>query len=313
MLSKKLFISAVSIIVCAGLVAGCAAKESSLNVATGIEKKAATIQEDSQVKVMAEFKTLLESSPKADTVIAWIDKNISSVSKKNASMLVTSLDEIQKQGLPKLEAKYNNSDTFQSKLSKLYKPGLDLNKLEYIQDDKELKDLLNETKDMGYKVEIAEGMFFPVMNYEFYKKYSTYVTSDIKDYINIMAVESNKMPAKDAALMIGWNEIIQRALVQEKFIRNYASSPKAGEVRDLLKKYLMFMLYGTNNTPLFSYDTKQMKPEAKAAYLNALKINGDSALMQTLGKYMDLLNKTNDKLTDAVEKFRKEAMESAVF
>jgi len=48
------------------------------------------------------------------------------------------------------------------------------------------------------------------------KKYSEYVTEDVKEYINIMAEESNNPPAKDAALVVGWDEVLKRALNQEK-------------------------------------------------------------------------------------------------
>jgi len=53
-------------------------------------------------------------------------------------------------------------------------------------------------------------MFFPVIDYEVYKKYSEYVTEDVKEYINIMAEESNNPPAKDAALVVGWDEVLKR-------------------------------------------------------------------------------------------------------
>lgn len=303
----------VSVIVGAGLLSGCTIKESSsTNVSTALQTNVTTVQEDKNIKVMADFKTLMGKGPKAEVLITFIDLNISNVSKENASMMVTSLEEIQKKGLPKLDEKYYNGETIQNKMSKVYKPGFDLNKLEDIL-DKELKDLLLETRDAGYRVETAEGMYFPIINYEFHKKYSMYVTLDIKNYIEIMAVESNKVPAKDAALMIGWDEVINRALTQEKFIRDHGSSSKASEMRQLLKKYLTFTLFGANNTPLFSYDSKIMVPDAKTTYLNAMKDNGDSKLIQVLRNYTDLLSKTNYKLTDAVDKFRKDAVESTTF
>ncbi|MHB1392218.1 MAG: hypothetical protein ACYCYE_03905 [Clostridia bacterium] len=41
-----------------------------------------------------------------------------------------------------------------------------------------------------------------------------------------------------------------------------------------------------------------------------MKDNGDSELMQMLGKYMEILEKSNYKLSDEVEKFRKDAVGS---
>ncbi|TEB15874.1 hypothetical protein Psfp_01817 [Pelotomaculum sp. FP] len=96
---------------------------------------------------------------------------------------------------------------------------------------------------------------FPIIDYSFYKKFSAFVTPDLKDYIDIMAEESDQVPAKDAALVIGWDEVLRRALNQEEFINAYKDSMKVDEVRELYKKYLTFTLYGLNNTPLFSYES----------------------------------------------------------
>jgi hypothetical protein len=193
-------------------------------------------------------------------------------------------------------------------MSEIYMVDFDLDKI-YDTEDAELKKLLTETKDMGYKVETAEGMFFPIMNYEYMKKFSPYASDDMKAYIDIMAVETNKVPAKDAALVIGWDEVIQRAMTQENFIKKYGSSARIESMRELQKKYLTFMLFGLNNTPLFSYDTKTMDPEAKETYTEAVKDNADSELMQLLGEYMEILEKSNYKLSDIADKFRKDAVE----
>ncbi|MHB1392219.1 MAG: hypothetical protein ACYCYE_03910 [Clostridia bacterium] len=48
--------------------------------------------------------------------------------------------------------------------------------------DAELKALLIETREMGYKVETAEGTFFPIMNYEYLKKFTPYALGDTKSY-----------------------------------------------------------------------------------------------------------------------------------
>lgn len=316
-LNKKAFLRSVSVlmsisvIVGAGLLSGCAAREASTDTSEVSGKDTAVNQEDSQAKIMAELTLLLGKSPKADEVIGFIDKNISQVSKEYASAMLSGLEATQKGGLPELEKKYFKGNAIQNKLSKVYKPGFDINKLEDIKDNG-LKDLLAETRDMGFKIETAEGSYFPIMNYEFYKKYSTYVTADMKDYIDIMAVETSKVPAKDAALVIGWEEVIKRASAQEKFIRNHENSAKLGDMKELHKKYLTFMLYGLNNTPLFSYDKKVMDDDAKEVYLEAVKNSEDSSLIKLLGEYMDLLKKTEYKLTDEVEKFRKEAVKNAI-
>ena len=84
-------------------------------------------------------------------------------------------------------------------------------------------------------METAEGMFFPVIDYEFYRRYLAYLDSDFREYIEIMSLESSEPPAKDAALVIGWDEVIERALRQEKFLISFPESSKVPEVKIFTK------------------------------------------------------------------------------
>ncbi len=312
-LDKKTVIRSISlgmstvVLVGAGLLTGCTTMAGSGNGnGNPPDKNPPVVEENKQDKIMPEFAALVAGNPKPDAIIEFIGNYIASVSRDNASTMLGELEKAQKNYLVKLEKKYY-PEALQSSLNKIYKPGFDLNKIDDIQ-DAELKSLLAETRDMGYRVETSEGMYYPIMNYEYLKKYSPYATEDSMEYINIMAVETNKVPAKDAALIIEWDEVIERALAQESFLKKYGSSAKVESIKELQKKYIIFMLYGLNNTPLFSYDTNTMEPEAKAVYAKAVEENSDSELMQMLGKYMELLEKSKYKFSEEIDTFRKNAV-----
>ena len=70
--------------------------------------------------------------------------------------------------------------------------------------------------------------------------------------------------------MIRWEEILNRALRQEEFIKEYGTSTQIKPMKELLKRYATFALFGANNTPLFSYDNKEMNSGAKEAYLKGI-------------------------------------------
>lgn len=306
MFDKKKVLRSVSlgmstvVLVGAGLLSGCAAVPD--NSVTP-----PAIQEDNKDKVMPEFFSLVGENPKPDVLIEFMEKNIASVSKDDAAKMIVELERAQQNYLPKLEEKYGEA-VVQESIGKLYNENFDLSKIDDTQDP-ELKSLLAETRDMGYKVETAEGTFFPILSYEYLKKFTSYASDDIKAYVDIMAVESGKVPAKDAALVIGWDEVVERALAQEDYIGKYDSSVKAGAVKELQKRYLTFMLYGLNNTPLFSYEDKTMDKEAREAYQKAVGENEGSELMKLLGDYLELAEKSGYKLTAEVDSFRKAAVE----
>ncbi len=267
-----------------------------------------SIKDDKDSKLMEDFKALTAGNASIVEYVGFIDTNISHVTTENADLMVSELEKRQKEYLAELDEKFYKGEKIQSYLSKAFSQSFDINDI-YKIEDAEIKELLNKTRDSGYKVETAEGMFFPVLDYEFYKKYSNHVTDDIKAYIDLMAVESDKTPAKDAALVINWEDILKRAIGQEAFIEKYKNSAKINEVRDLYKKYLTFALFGANNTPLFSYDLKKMVPDAQKAYMDALENSSQNEFNKTIKDFMELLKKENFKLTDEVEKFRKAAVE----
>lgn len=285
-------------------------KESKENIISNKDtiERTEVLTSDKQKAILDNLVDLANKNTSTDEVVKFVKDNISKVSKENASIMVSKLEEYQKKNLLKSEEKFSTSQAVQIKMSKVYKLDFDINKIDYIQ-DKELKDLLVEVRNSGYKIETAEGMYFPVLNYEIYKNYSIYVTEDLKDYIEIMAVESNKTPAKDGALMISWDELLQRALNQEKFINKYKNSIKINDIKELYKKYTTFVLYGTDNTPIFDYDTKILSPEAKVSYIKAIKTNNNSKLLSNIKGLFNILEKNNYKFTDEVESYRKSILE----
>lgn len=261
-------------------------------------------------KIMIEFETLMDREDVAvDEVIQYVNQHIDALSKKDATVMVRGIERIQKAGLPKLEKKFEN-EALQMELARVYREnGWRLDDFNGIQDEK-LRAILDEAAGNGYKVETAEGFFFPVIDYNFYDQYHQAVTLDFSAYLELMAVESDLTPVKDAALMISWEEVLNRALRQEKFIKEYAASTQVEAVEKLLKRYVTFALFGCNNTPLFSYETKEMNPEAKKAYLRRSWDEARGNFSALIKEYLKVLKANEYKLTQEVDQFRKNAIDS---
>ncbi|MHA0858033.1 hypothetical protein [Paenibacillus sp. CMAA1364] len=200
------------------------------------------------------------------------------------------------------------ADSIQNKLVKIYIPKDTLSTLIARTTNQELRNFLQGALDSGYKLETAEGMFFPEIDYERFAKYRPYVMNDIKTYIDIMAVESANPPAKDAALVISWEEITKRALSQEAFVQAHPNSNRTIQIDNLYQSYVINTAYGLNNTPLFDYDSHVMDAKAKDTYLSLLANSdiGNSGYLKKLQSFMDVLKSNNYKLNDSVQKHLKE-------
>lgn len=266
------------------------------------------VDEAEENGVMKEYENMLDDEINIKEFISFVDKNIGLLSPENATKLVVKLEELQKNYFAQLEDKYYTTEN-QTILFEAFKPEFNLENLKSEKmENAEVKALLKETEELGYKVETAEGLFFPIIDYGFYEKYSANVTKDMKDYISIMAMESEKVPAKDAALVISWDELFERLLNQEKFLDEHKDSVRFEEIKELYKKYVTYAIYGLNNTPLFDYEDNKMDDEAKAAYEKA--IAKDSQFSQTMKEYYELIKNNGYKLTEEVKNYRDEVIKS---
>lgn len=291
------------------------------------------LQAAREKKIMAGFTALMAGEdPTVAQVVVYLDEYIGAAGKEKAATMVLGLERVQQANLARWQQRYEDEE-LQNKLWQIYgdrwSPQEITGRAEKV--DEKLHELLQETIANGYKVETAEGQYFPVIDYTFYRRYHAAVPPELAAYLELMAVESEAPPVKDAALVIGWDEILRRAANQERFLRTsgaQAGGKEAGEgqeqgageyrtvitraVRKLLKRYLGFALYGCDNTPLFDYRTKAMNPEARRAYEEFLSRAGDDEedgeFSAEIKAYMDVLAENDYRLTPAVDAYREQVL-----
>ncbi|MBY9082194.1 hypothetical protein KIH86_19665 [Paenibacillus sp. HN-1] len=249
---------------------------------------------------------LLLNSAKLPEAMNYLNANLYAVGSYRATIMTLTLENTQKAALPAWESKFAN-DAVQRELTVLYEAGDSLHMLAEKSDRPALRAMLLRAEDCGYKLETAEGSFFPVIDYSSYRNFKSHVTGDIREYIAIMAVESNLPMSKDNGLVIAWTDVVSRALSQEAFIAAYPRSNRIAQIKTLYKQYETATFYGLNNTPLFHYDNLEMDLEAEKAYNAVLaKENGSSPYLEKLSAFMKLAKADDYKLTDEVEAYRKE-------
>lgn len=265
------------------------------------------LQQAKEAQVLSGFQQLLAKEQiTVAEVLRYLEEKLTSVSRENAARLVLGLEETQQKNLAKWEKRYADLD-LQKEIFRIYQKTWTFENLGDTS-DQDLKALLLETTENGFKVETAEGHFFPVIDYTFYRQYYQKLPSDLVAYFELMATESEETPVKDAALMIEWYEILVRAEKQEQFIKEYSSSTQVEPVRRLLKHYVTFALFGCDNTPLFLYDTKRMDPEARKVYTEYVQTHKDGDFFALLAEFLNLLEANDYCLTKEVDDFRTKAL-----
>lgn len=262
-------------------------------------------KEPSVKDLMKEFDTLVSKEGVQLIEIAkFMEENIEAVTPEDTSNMIIQFEELQLSKKPELEEKYLPEE-IQIGFQEAFVEEQNVNNPDDFK-DAGTKQLVQESQDNGFKVEQAEGYFFPIIDYSFYQKFSSNATPDMKEYIRIMTEESDKVYAKDAALMIGWDEVINRALSSEEFLKHYADSKKAPYIQSLYERYEVTAMFGMNNTPLFEYDSDTMNEDARKAYEEILAKNSNSEFLKKLSSFMDMVKKNDFKLTEEVDQYRKE-------
>lgn len=239
--------------------------------------------------------------PAADT---YLESHINQVTTHHATLMVLQLENARNKALTAMTDRLLVPNV-QDKMIKAYKWNDSFTQLMSRTNDASLRALLQQARDSGYRLVMLEGSLYPIMNYMAFQKYISYVKPDIKQYINIMAVETSNLAADDGALVIGYQEILNRALNQERFLNEYPKSNRVKQVNNLMNNYTLYTFYGLNNTPLFDYETNKMTANAQKGYKAVLQRNSseDSDFLTKLQKFMDIVTEAKFEKTTAVEKW----------
>ncbi|BBH20691.1 hypothetical protein Back11_20360 [Paenibacillus baekrokdamisoli] len=257
-------------------------------------------------QIFNKYMTLLNVKGQLPKAITYLNAHIDEVSAYQASLMVLRLEN----AIVKVQSTFDQSianTSIQEAINKVYKIDDSFANIISRTKDKKLKTLLQAASDNGLKLETAEGFYFPIVDYKGFQKYRAYVGADVKAYIDIMTVESEQANVKDAGLMIGYQQLANRALSQEQFVKQFPNSNRTAAIKTLYNNYKTLTFYGVNNTPLFDYETNEMQPNAIKGYTMILDRNKDtkSDYLNLLQKFMDLAKDHGYKQTAEVTAFRK--------
>lgn len=266
-----------------------------------------TINQAASSAIYNKFERYVKNASSLAAARNYLINNIGRVTVSQATIMTLHLENAQKAHLNAFSEKWY-PENIQKIIGQAYQkkgdsfPGL----LSVVKDSK-TRALLIETRDKGYKLETSEGMYYPVMHYQGFKQFKSYIKKDIAAYIDLMAVESNDPMMNDGAIVIGWDEVIDRALLVEDFLEKYPTSNRAAVIRNEYSYMKSRVFYGASNTPAYdSEDGKTLTIDAdvRKAYEAAIdKGTSNSELIQSLEQLIELLNSSNGVRTKEVDRF----------
>ncbi|MFA5015438.1 MAG: hypothetical protein WC549_07860 [Actinomycetota bacterium] len=257
--------------------------------------KTGTGEED----IINAFNELLDQGSRSYQLISFIDDNMAEISPEGFDILLEKLEMVQKEDI-QYYTDLLFEDDWQNKLNVIFYRDIESEDLADI-DDIQLKELMTEIIQGGFKLVALEGSFYPYIDYEFLKKYSEYLSPMYFDYINVMALESNKVFSRDAALTISWDELALRLINCEEFLLNYPDETiRKRSVGDLYMRYLVSYIIGQNNTPTYSYENNTIYPEVLDSYDKLFLEYPDYITADLIRSYTEILAETDNTINESV-------------
>ena len=252
---------------------------------------AAAASGSEQNRILEQFERLQAGQSEAKDYLAFFDEHLAALPQDDADRLMQKLLAFYGEDLLKTQDKFAEEAVLQA-LGELGWPILD-EQLKQIKDAAVRQTVLGALAG-GYKLETAEGMVFPVVDYGALKKYNPALSEKMQDFIALLALDSDAKMASDGGLVITWDELAKRTAAAEQYFTQYAGTPEAEQAKKLFyTRYLTTYLYGLDNTPIFDFDTFKLTDEVKASYEHTVKTYPGTKTAAAVQGFLNVLKSTD--------------------
>ncbi|MGB7605508.1 MAG: hypothetical protein WBL93_08520 [Lutisporaceae bacterium] len=252
-------------------------------------------------EVISQLNSMKEQGNKPKEMFDYLNQNISLLDKKGATealgILVGTLEEF--------ETIYNErlfTENIPDLMFKYFEFKFDYNKIDSIK-EQELKDLLTDIVWGGFKIVDTEGTFMVVVDYDNLRTFNNNVDDEINTYIDIMALRYNDPISIDEGLAIAPEELVNRIIQMENYLKSYDNNQRKEIMISMYEGYIMVYMSGTDNTPVFDFDTGTINPDMFKRFETTASKQKDSVFGKILSKYVELLKQEGFINTEKVQDF----------
>lgn len=241
----------------------------------------------------------------------FIDKERDKLSETEVDEMVTKLIKNTEANVSKVEERISNLNKDQGIMDSfdddIYLTQEQIDNM----DDEELKEELNKLQTENYRLINLEGQYYVSVNYEEFKKYDEHVSDELRDYINLKTRDSDKPVALDAALYISYEELADRIVETENYIKKYGKSDRYEEVLDMYRDKLSIYLSGLPNTTMTEEGSDKIKADLIDSYKKTSLIK-DSSTGFIVGKYVNQIEKNEGNINDDIRNQAELLLEEAI-
>jgi len=144
-------------------------------------------------------------------------------------------------------------------------------------------DFARSFKQAGLIFTSSEGMIEAMINpNEIAKIIEGPFSSAMDMYINIRQKETETKFFEDAGIVSPLSEITSHIITIEKFIDSYPNFPRNRKIKQELNYLHSVLLKGSDNSPAYDFDTKELNPEWSSAWDQYLNNNPNGLIVSEI-------------------------------
>jgi hypothetical protein len=280
------------------IISGCGAKGTgseiptpSSSTSTPTESSTPGPSETPKVTLLEQFKDMTLANGPADELYTSFKQMITKSEAAEADELIRTLESYYSTNLSETEKKFE-PENVQKELSAAKWPFTE-DQIAGIKDDT-VRSLVEQTIAGGYKLEITEGYAFPVVDYGKLLSFGDLVTTPMKAYLDLMAMESDAKTTSDGGIVISLEELSRRTLAAESYVVTFPDTAERKKAENRYIQYLNLYLLGLNNSPIFDFETFILLPEVKSQFEQMVTSHSGTVIGQLTKQMLDILSKSND-------------------
>lgn len=281
--------------------------------------EAGLLNADEQVKVIGQMRELIKKGSDSKTIFTAFEKDITHLSPENADAFATAA----MAGLRKnsfndykpYEAFFGDASTTSAKQAAFFDGAkaygynyFDLKQHPEAVKDESVKAQLANAASQGYLLVSSEGMVYPIVDYVALAKYKAYFTPDFAAVMDQQAFSVIDILVSDAALIVPIDHIAALVLEADQQIAD-AKDPKYKKYLVMIyTDYMRMLFFGTDNTPMYDYDSGKLREEVATLYKKLAGITGTKTA-DYVAMQMKILEASNGKYDEKVTKQINELLE----
>lgn len=297
---KKVFLP-ILVLAIFVLLAGCNKKEEPVEPTPApplVEEPVEEATENEKEVIMNDFNALISQEGNSEDLISHVDDNIKKLSQIEADIMIDELekrlDGDKEELMNRIFATDKDNELMAIAGTEKYFPEDKISEIK----DSDLKEEIKNAYDNMYKLVNLEGEFYPIVDYSKLIKYNNALSDELKEYLEVMAMDSDNLPFADAGITITFEDLADRIIKTESHLNKYIAGLRHEELLDLYENKINAYMKGLPNTRISGED-KQVLDQVFASYQETAALEGYITSF-ILNQYVEDIKANNGIIDDSI-------------